>query len=115
MRLLLDENTSGRSFLKERLRAGHDAETTIVRLGPGASDEAIAALAVLEKRVLVTRDAQDFLALYAQLADHPGLLLIYGFVGKATAPSALAAAIANVAKTYADVTNLILALNDFFW
>jgi predicted nuclease of predicted toxin-antitoxin system len=115
VRLLLDENTSSRSFLAQLRRAGHDVDTTLERLGPGTSDTTIAALAVSDRRVLVTRDCQDFLALYAQFAEHPGLLLIYGFVGKATRASALVAAIANVAKTYPLPDNLVLALNDFFW
>ncbi len=115
MLLLLDENASSRSFLAQLRRAGHDVETSLERLGPGHSDTAIAALAVSDKRALVTRDYQDFLGLYAQFAEHPGLLLIYRFVGKATRASALVAAIANVAKTYPLPDNLILALNDFLW
>jgi predicted nuclease of predicted toxin-antitoxin system len=115
VRLLLDENTSGRSFLAQLRGAGHDVEASLARLGPGASDRAIAALAVSDKRVLVTRDCQDFLAMCAQFVEHPGLLLIYGFVGKVTAASALVAAVANVAKTYPTLDNLILSLNDFFW
>jgi hypothetical protein len=38
-----------------------------------------------------------------------------GFEGKAISAQALVTAVANVAQTYAELDNLILALNAFFW
>ena len=115
MRLLLDENASDRTFVAQLRNAGHAVETTVSALGPGAPDKAIAAFAVETRRVLVTRDCDDFRIIYAQLPEHPGLILVYGAAGKAAATTALTAAVANITKTYATLDKLILALNDFFW
>jgi predicted nuclease of predicted toxin-antitoxin system len=115
VRLLLDENASGRLFVGHLRRAGHDVETTAAAVGLGADDTEIAAAARDRSRVVVTRDCADFRSIYNNLASHPGLLLVYGFEGKATAAEALVGAVNNVASIYTSMDNLVLALNSFFW
>lgn len=115
MRLLLDENVSGHSLAEELRCAGHHVETVTATLGPGTSDLAIAAAALSGGHVVLTRDCDDFRVIYGRLSEHPGLLLVYGFEGKALASGALAGAVANVARTYPSLQNMILTLNDFFW
>jgi predicted nuclease of predicted toxin-antitoxin system len=102
--------------LVERLRnVGYDVVTSVEIVGLGARDEDVAAAAVAQRRVVVTRDCDDFRSLYGKLGDHPGLLLIYGFEEKATATDMLVSAVNNVANTYPALDNLILTLNDFVW
>jgi uncharacterized protein with PIN domain len=102
--------------LVERLRnVGYDVVTSVELVGPGARDEDVAEAALAHRRVLVTRDCDDFRSLYGKLEEHSGLLLIYGFEKKATATDVLVSAVSNVANTYAVLDNLILTLNDFVW
>jgi predicted nuclease of predicted toxin-antitoxin system len=111
--LLLDENTSERRLVERLRTAGHDIETSVARLGVGAADSAIVSAALASRRAVVTRDCADFRTLYAALAQHPGLLLIYG--GKATTTTAVVNAVNRIADLYVAPENLILSLNDFFW
>jgi len=111
--LLLDENASDRGLVVRLREAGHDVETSVARLGVGASDAAIVAAALETRRTVVTRDCDDFRTLYAELSRHPGLLLVYG--GKATTTNVLVKAVGRIAGLYPELDDLILALNDFFW
>jgi Domain of unknown function (DUF5615) len=115
VRLLLDENASARSLIERLRNVGHDAVTSVELVGLGARDEYVVEAAVAQRRVLVTRDCDDFRSLYGELSDHPGLLLIYGFEQKATATDSLVNALNNVANIYPTLDNLVLTLNDFVW
>ena len=77
LRLLLDENCASRSALAEHLRsAGHEVQTVVAALGGGASDEEIVAYAVREQWIIITKDADDFLAILSGRSDHGGTSFI---------------------------------------
>jgi predicted nuclease of predicted toxin-antitoxin system len=113
VRLLLDENASDRRFVAQLRAAGHDVETTTTSLGVGASDHAIFAYAIQTARVIVTRDCDDFRALAAASAGHPGLLLI--FAGSVAAVEALVRADAHVEAHFPNMDDLVLSLVEFSW
>lgn len=62
----------------ERLReVGHDAVAVLERPElAGASDPAVMAAAVAERRIVVTENWVDFDPLSRATADHPGILVI---------------------------------------
>ncbi len=114
MRLLLDENTARRTFVRLLQEKGYDVEIVTKALAPAARDEAIVAYAVRVNRVVVTQDTADCISLYIKLTSHPGLILIYPTSGSQPVTK-LAVAIDNVALIYTDLNNMVLALHEFFW
>lgn len=64
MRLLVDEDTQSHLLLRLLRESGHDV-VAVAELGMnGATDEAVLARAVADDRVGVTRNCDDFLAVY---------------------------------------------------
>jgi predicted nuclease of predicted toxin-antitoxin system len=114
VRLLLDENCAARE-LQRRLRFdGHDVATTIGALGAGLSDASVAAYALSERRVLVSKDTADFARLYEAADAHPGLLLIFeDATPRRLTAEKIVRAIRHIETMYALVDGMILALNDF--
>jgi hypothetical protein len=116
VRLLLDENCASRE-LQRRLRAdGHDVDTTIRALGVGVSDAVVAAHALSERRVVLSKDTADFARLYDGCDDHPGILLIFeDSTHRRLTAETIARAIRHIEATYTLVHGMILAVNDFQW
>ena len=80
-RFLIDENLSPQ--LAHHLRAVHGYEAVHVNeIGlQGASDAAVLARAVVEDRIVVTNNAEDFRQLGRRTPDHPGLAVMLDAVG----------------------------------
>lgn len=83
MRLLLDAHLSGSRIGRELRRRGHDVRAlTDESSGEGLEDAEVLALAVSERRVLVTHDVSDFPTLLRDWAgsgrSHGGVILVYG-------------------------------------
>lgn len=77
MYLLLDE-CCPKSLIGIANDGGHTAQRTleIAGLGRQATDAAIFSFARMVGGIVVTVNAGDFLALAAQVPDHPGLILL---------------------------------------
>lgn len=82
MRLLLDANLSGRRVGRLLERRGHDvlalsSDAAFARL----SDDEVLALAVRQRRILVTRNSRDFAPILREWAEggrsHSGCVLIW--------------------------------------
>ena len=77
MKLLIDEDSIKYSLISLLRVAGHDV-LTVVEAGLASSPDAIVfALARSERRVLLTRNVDDFEALHNAEADHAGILTEY--------------------------------------
>jgi predicted nuclease of predicted toxin-antitoxin system len=116
VRLLLDENCSGRRLLARLRAAGHTAETVLGALGSGTTDAAVLDYAARKKFAIITKDVDDFQSVAAGRKRHRGLLLI----NKETArPSlsyeAIVRAVSNVEAIYPRMEGLVISLNEFQW
>jgi hypothetical protein len=69
---------------------------------------------MMEQRVLLTGDQDDFLEHYRPVSNYPGLILLYPSVWSQSAEN-MAGAIENIAKIYDEPVGLILSLTDFCW
>lgn len=74
MRLLLDEDSQGRSRVRLLRDAGHDVLTVSEAGLQSRSDAEVFACAKKERRSLVTRNIRDFLALHMADGAHSGIL-----------------------------------------
>ena len=74
MRLLLDEDSKGRAFVRLLRDAGHDIETVADAGLTGQPDASVFAHAKASGRALITRNILDFLRLHDADGDHPGIL-----------------------------------------
>lgn len=83
MRLLLDAHISGRAVGRRLQDKGHDVRALDQEPEmEGLDDEGILLLATHERRILVTRDVDDFPRILRDWAEearsHAGTILIYG-------------------------------------
>jgi predicted nuclease of predicted toxin-antitoxin system len=80
---LIDENLS--PLLARHLRTAHGFDAVHVQeLGlRGASDADVPAYAIVEDRIIVTSNADDFRKLGARTTAHPGLTVMLDAVGRA--------------------------------
>lgn len=113
MRLLIDEDSIKYSLIKRLREAGHDV-LTVVEAGLASKADAIVfALARSERRVLLTRNTSDFLALHSVEADHAGILAEYQDRnrGKNMTADDIARAVANLEASGLEIAGQFLALN----
>lgn len=83
MRLLLDAHVSGRRVGEALRTHGHDVRALDEeRQLEGLPDDEVLALAVAEKRILVTHNVAHFPAILREWAEasrsHAGVILVYG-------------------------------------
>lgn len=113
MKLLIDEDSQGDALVKRLRQSGHDV-LTVNEAGLASSPDAIVfALARSERRVLLTRNVDDFEALHDAEADHAGILAEYQNRnrGKNMTADAITRAIANLEASGLDIAGQFLALN----
>lgn len=77
LRLLLDEDAQARRLVALLEADGHDVQTASDANLRHVRDREVLAFAVQEMRVLLTRNCDDFRALHAQSAEHPGIFALY--------------------------------------
>ena len=75
MRLLLDEDSLGRLFVRLLQAGRHDVETVTDAGLTGKPDPEVFAHAKQSGRVLLTRNGKDFLPLHEADPDHTGILV----------------------------------------
>lgn len=81
MKVLLDENITQKS-IKILEKYGHNVIHVLDRLEPGKSDDDVFALALLEKRALITLNGKHFIVFIPPQTDlvlHYGLVWLRGF------------------------------------
>jgi nucleoside-diphosphate-sugar epimerase len=83
VRLLLDAHISGRHVGRRLVQKGHDVLALDGSASyEGLSDEEVLALASDERRILLTRNVDDFSALLREWAaesrSHAGVILVFG-------------------------------------
>jgi predicted nuclease of predicted toxin-antitoxin system len=120
VRLLLDEDCGSRHLLKALRSVGHDASRVvdIPALGSGTSDLAIYEFGVADDRVLMTKNAADFLAISGLpgAAGHAGILAIYYNDDGTSLPiETVVRAVSNIESLYKDCDGLLLSVNDHVW
>ena len=77
MKLLLDEDSQGRVFVRLMRDAGHDVQTVTEAGLSGSPDPEVLDYARKQGRVLLTRNGRDFLALHQGDPSHLGILIEY--------------------------------------
>lgn len=80
-------------------------------------DAAVVARAITERRVLLTRNCGDFLALHQDNDGHPGILAVYqdGDPSKNMSYPEVAQAISNLTGAGGQVDKQFVALNAWRW
>lgn len=115
MRLLLDEHLSARRIATPLRRRGHNAEALHEEpRARGMPDEEVLERATEASRIVVTRNARDFIELARAWADerrsHAGILVVWGH--PSTAFDAIVESIHHCLATHPEQdswVNLVLA------
>lgn len=77
LRLLLDEDAQAKRLVALLAADQHDVQTASDANLRHVRDRDVLAFAVQEKRVLLTRNCDDFRALHAEKTEHAGILALY--------------------------------------
>jgi predicted nuclease of predicted toxin-antitoxin system len=77
LKLLIDEDSQAKKLVKLLLRNGHDVITVNEANLSGQPDEIVFNYAQEQKRLLLTRNYDDFLAIHKANPDHSGIIVIY--------------------------------------
>ncbi|WP_225886969.1 DUF5615 family PIN-like protein [Nodosilinea nodulosa] len=113
--LLLDEDSQAK-FLVNLLRAaGHDIRTINEAGIGGAADDVVLDYAAQQRRVLLTRNCNDFLDLHQSITTHFGILAVYQDAepDKNMSYQAIAAAIGNLEASGVPMANQFIVLNQW--
>ncbi len=113
MKLLIDEDSQGDLVIRRLRDTGHDVLTVNEAGLASEADDVVFALARSERRVLLTRNVDDFEALHDAEADHAGILAEYQNQnrGKNMTAADIARAIANLEASGWDITGQFVPLN----
>jgi uncharacterized protein with PIN domain len=77
LRLLLDEDSQAKTLRNHLRAAGHDVLTVSEADLVAHEDAEVLAFARQEKRILLTRNCDDFLTLHRANPDHSGIFAVY--------------------------------------
>lgn len=113
MKLLLDEDSQGRLFVRLMVAAGFDLETVKDADLTGLPDRDVFAYAKQTGRVLLTRNGKDFLELHAADDSHPGILIEYqdSDPSKNMTMQQIVDAITRIAESGWDLSGQCVAIN----
>jgi predicted nuclease of predicted toxin-antitoxin system len=113
MRLLLDEDSQGRLFVRLLKASGFDLETVSDADLTGKPDADVLAYARASGRVLLTRNGKDFLELHAADDNHPGILIEYQDAdpGKNMTMPQIVEAITKIASSGWDISGQCVGIN----
>jgi hypothetical protein len=76
-RLVLDEDTQAARLIAGLREAGHDVMTASEADLVSASDKDVLAFATSEKRIVLTRNCTDFIALHTNDPVHMGIICVF--------------------------------------
>jgi predicted nuclease of predicted toxin-antitoxin system len=113
LRLLVDEDTQARWLVNLLRSAGHDVLTVPEANLAAELDPTVLEYARREKRLLLTRNSEDFLALHHAHPQHAGILAIYQDrdPAKNMSYAAIVGALANLEASGLDLTGQFVVLN----
>ena len=117
LRLLVDEDTQSRWLVRLLRDAGHDV-ATVNDLGlQGRPDPDVLARAVAEKRVVLTRNVDDFRELHLADSDHPGIAGIFfdREPSKDLSHADVVRALANLEAAEVEIAGSFHSLNAWNW
>jgi hypothetical protein len=77
LRLLVDEDSQARHLVNLLRRAGHDVATAKEMGLEGEPDTRVLEWSVRERRILLTRNCEEFHSLHAAQPHHAGICAIY--------------------------------------
>jgi len=120
LRILVDECLLNRRRVETLAKAGHDVVTVSQAELIGCSDAEIFAYAIVENRLVITSNCNDFIALHQARIEaklhHPGILLLYlhNDLTKDMGHAQIVKAIANLESSgisLADTAHSLVAYN----
>ncbi|HZG37659.1 MAG TPA: DUF5615 family PIN-like protein [Nodosilinea sp.] len=113
--LLLDEDSQAKYLVSLLKAAGHDVQTINEAGIGGASDDVVLNYAAQQRRVLLTRNCNDFLDLHQATLNHAGILAVYQDTEPAKNMSyrAIATAIGNLETSGVPMANQFIVLNQW--
>lgn len=77
LRLYLDDSAYAKELVSRLRAAGHDVQTPVEAGTRGLHDPVHLRHAIAQRRVLLTRNPDDFEDLHREVATHPGIVSIY--------------------------------------
>ncbi len=115
LRLLIDEDSLAKALVKMLKKAGHDVVTVNEARFSGATDAVVFQYAIDSKRILLTRNCDDFKALHQAIREHPGIFAIYhdDNRSKDLTRSEIVRAITNIETSGIPLANQFIALNQW--
>jgi hypothetical protein len=113
MDILLDEDSESHRLVTLLQGSGHTVLTVTDLKLVGEEDEVILAHAKAEDRVLLTKNAKDFVALHKASTDHPGIMVHYPERGAALPSVVVVTAINLVEVSGIPVAGNLIVLNQF--
>ncbi len=117
LKLLLDEDSQSKYLVNLLCGVGHDVFTVNeIGLG-GLPDSAVFDYARQYKRVILTRNCDDFLELHQVNLIHEGILAVYqnSDTSKNMSYQSIAKAIANLEMSGYNLENQFVILNQWIW
>ena len=113
LNILIDEDSLAKILIILLKKAGHDVITVNDSGLSGESDEIVLSYAISEKRLLLTRNYDDFLKLHRKTSTHSGILVICQDDNSAKDMSykSIVKAIANLEAASIPLTNQFISLN----
>ena len=115
MKLLLDEDSQGRSLVQLLRAAGHEVLTVGEASLSAHTDAEVLIYAGRERRYLLTANVRGFLALHAANPDHAGILCDHQSEdpGKNMTDSGILRAITHLQVAGWDLSGMMISLNDW--
>jgi predicted nuclease of predicted toxin-antitoxin system len=113
LQLLIDEDSQAKSLVNLLRKAGHDVVTVNEADLSGKIDALVLDYARANKRILLTRNCDDFKALHQANSIHPGILAIYQNqnTSKDMSRKEIVYAIANLEAANILIANQFITLN----
>lgn len=115
LKILIDEDSQAKLLVKKLRDTGYDVKTVAEAGLNGRADSIIFEYAKSSKRVLLTQNCADFLALHQADPDHHGILLVYknSSPEKDMSVDQIVSSIANVMNSGIDPRKQVIALNPY--
>ena len=113
LNLLIDEDSQAKLLVTLLLQAGHDVLTVNDAGLSGQADSVVFDYARKERRLVLTRNYDDFQALHQANSLHPGILVVYhdDNYSKNMSHQEIVNAIANLETAGIPLANQFIALN----